>query len=170
MNKTLFIASLVAVLGTADISHAQNEVKVYSAPEIIMQSTMLDQDYERCINNSNCPVQDRLRIMIEMSEKGTETLEQINRNCEDMNYANCIGIQAEMRKRWRKFHTRTDNMMNSIDPYYQEESAQSRDYDMRSIGRTMGRKEPAAGYRQEDRRGWWDRLWNDREEPATQNE
>ena len=172
MNQTLLLAFVAAVIASSTPAYAQDtsQIKTMQKETMAQRYSDLNQRYEKCMNDLDCPTQDRLSIMMGINDEIQNLTKQIDQTCMDVNYQNCIGHQATSKRQWYKMHNQIGTLMKTIDPDHKESAMRMMD----KAGESMSKQEPAAGRTYEekvqDRESWWRDMWDNKEKPEMKND
>ncbi|PJB70848.1 MAG: hypothetical protein CO093_06845 [Alphaproteobacteria bacterium CG_4_9_14_3_um_filter_47_13] len=170
MNQSLLLPFVVAILGSAHPAYAQNRLQ-FVAQTTPAGITDLYQRYQECIGNSSCDVQKHLQLMIDMTDGMHQSLGRMNQTCTNMNYQDCIGVQANEKRQWKIMHNYMNALMQDLDPEYKE-SMLDNNRDNTAI--MMNTKEPDVpdNYKNtvQQKKNWWQDIWNNKKEPVIDKE
>lgn len=109
MKSQLLIFSLIAVVMTTFSAQAQ---KASDKKE----NMMLEQRYQSCIKDRDCPAQEQWKLMGEMHERMMQSFRNMDRNCHNMDYRDCFGVQDKQdREQWHKMHSHMYDMMRHME-------------------------------------------------------
>ncbi len=114
MKQTIRMMIMALALAAAHPACAQESASP-ATPPIAEKPAGLDERFARCMNDPQCTLRERMRLMREMDDDMRETWEQMDQNCMMMDYNECIGPQRDRRQHWRKTHEYMDKMMRSME-------------------------------------------------------
>lgn len=147
MKKTIAVVTVMAGIlccGAQDIRAQDSEIMML--PPKKMKEMSFEKKYESCMENSECTLESRLRLMEEMGKELQTMLGRMSGVCAIMNYNECIGPQREERQRWRDMHERMSSMMESM-----EMRLMPGEREMMSIEPSAGKE----GGEEKKERDWW---------------
>lgn len=122
MKKILAITSTVLLLGSYQFAGAQErphlihiQYKTGTASPIPPSS--LDERFQICMEDADCPAKDRIKILTEMSETMNQVMQNIGRECAAKNFIDCISIESEQTRQWYKMNKNMRQMMQAMEDY-----------------------------------------------------
>lgn len=170
MKEAMALTLISAILGMVHPVMAQGGMEASpAAPLAMKEAPALEDRFQKCIGNPDCPLAERLQIMSEMSDSMHASITGMDQSCRGLQYRDCIGPRNERARHWRMMNRHMKEMMGSIAPQeaddvpQPEKSSSAREYGMDA---EMEKKEPAAGEETlpalgQEKRPWW-KFYGDR--------
>lgn len=103
MTKRTTLALAAALLASSSAFAGQSD-----------GTATIDMMYNSCIR-ADCSLPDQLALMDEMTAEIRKTLNNIRQECEQQNYAACVGPQHADTKKWYKLHGQMASLMRRME-------------------------------------------------------
>ncbi len=169
MKEAMALTLITAILGMVHPVMAQSEMKVTPAtPQLMTPVPTLEERFQKCIGNPDCPLEERLQIMSEMSDSMHSSIMGMDQFCRGLQYSkDCIGPRNERAQHWRMMNRHMKEMMGSIAPPRAEDKQQPEKSSAAPMATPeqdksleMSKEEPAAGEPEapvlrQEKRPWW---------------
>lgn len=180
MNNALNLILLTLLMGTASPATAQDNTQAMPAPPVMENEQTLVDRYQICIDSKNCTAQERFMLMRQMNDEMARMVRQMEQNCMQMNYMNCMEQQSSDVEQWKKMHGHMGDMMEGMVEPTGKPMKESRvgpweentGFEDDKIVEELTKQEPAAGETKEQsaaKQSWWRRFFRSGEKPETED-